>query len=492
MDSVGPGFADGTGGAGLPLAYFSVLGGPATMRGNVSLAADAYTFEGSVSATYVYQGPFIPYDPAQARRFAVQLAPDARMVARFTGFAPGLSSSSPGVARAAYNGQASGASKFLSHSRWFDEGGQEPPDPTITPFASASHSSGALTGVSAIYSPLPYRVPTSAGPAHGIPTRYRVLLSAALTAWHPADFVVRWGVAGQVTVTDVTHRTALPYKAAIQPGYGFLNASALVAAEVTSAQLSDGSAGVTFDPAVASYYSLRTIAPVCTSALAAPCVPLAQAAELEPVDVNSDGVADGTGIALVLDGEPFFFLTAALPAAGTAWHLRAVGGAGMTATCAPALPDAYSDLLPGFAPTDCAHYAYSPPATRPAYVPGLRYSVVVTRQSGADTAAAATDLARVHTVPDPFYFTGATSGGTSPSIRFVNLPERAIIRIYSVSGILVTVLTHNDATAGGEETWDVTNRSGHHVASGVYFYQVESPDHRTKIGRLTVIQQYSP
>jgi len=486
VDSVGPGFADGTAGAGSPLVYFSVLGAPAATRGSAAISLSS-AFPADPGGPYEYVGPFVPYDSAQERRFGVLFAPDARMVVRFAGLAPGLQASSPGVARAAVNGVGSAASRFLAHSRWFDEGGREPADPTITPFASASHTSGALTGVAAIFSPLPYRLPASAGAAHGVPRSYRIFLSATLAAWHPGDFVVRWGAGGQVTVTDLTHKVAVPYKGAIQPGYGFLNVSALAAAGVSSGQLSDGSVGVTFDPTVASYYSLRTIAPVCTSALSAPCVPLQPAAQLQPVDVTDDGVADGTGVALVLDGEPFFFLMTSLPAAGTAWHLRAVGGAGMTATCAPALPDASSDLLPGAEPTDCAGYAFAAPVTRPAYVPGLRYTIEVTRQFGADSVAPG-DLARVHTVPDPFYVTNGQGLVGPPSIRFVNLPERAIIRIYTSSGILVTMLTHNDPTAGGEAVWDVTNRGGWHVASGVYFYHVETPDHRTKVGRFTVVQ----
>jgi len=265
-----------------------------------------------------------------------------------------------------------------------------------------------------------------------------------------------------------------------------------VAAGVTSAQLSDGSAGVTFDPAVVSYYSLRTLRPVCTvPSFTAPCVELEPTARLQPVDVTNDGVADGAGIAFLVNGEPFYMLMSELPAPGTVWHLRAVGGGAMTADCGPALPSQYDDMLPGAEPTSCYHYTYTPPATRPAYVPGLRYTLRIVRQYGADTTAYA-DLSRVHTVPDPLYFTNAPALGEAPSIRFVNLPERAIVRIYSASGILVTMLTHNDPTAGGEMVWDVKNRGGRYVASGLYFYHLETPDHHTKIGRFTIVQQAWP
>jgi hypothetical protein len=72
-------------------------------------------------------------------------------------------------------------------------------------------------------------------------------------------------------------------------------------------------------------------------------------------------------------------------------------------------------------------------------------------------------------------------------LNFVNLPARAIIRIYSVSGVLVQVLTQDDATGGGQLTWNLRNRNNQFVASGVYFYHVESPDGQKKIGRFTVV-----
>ena len=97
-------------------------------------------------------------------------------------------------------------------------------------------------------------------------------------------------------------------------------------------------------------------------------------------------------------------------------------------------------------------------------------------------------LARVHTVPDPYYVTTALEASTNTKIlKFVNLPPKAIVRIYSVSGVLVKILEHNDPSFGGEETWDLRTRNNQFVASGVYFYHVESSSGRTKIGRMTVV-----
>ena len=76
---------------------------------------------------------------------------------------------------------------------------------------------------------------------------------------------------------------------------------------------------------------------------------------------------------------------------------------------------------------------------------------------------------------------------TSPEvIRFINLPEQAIIRIYSASGVLITLLEHASSTFGGETEWNVRNRDGTRVAPGVYFYHIESNEAR-RVGRMLVM-----
>lgn len=94
------------------------------------------------------------------------------------------------------------------------------------------------------------------------------------------------------------------------------------------------------------------------------------------------------------------------------------------------------------------------------------------------------DLRRVHTVPDPYYVEGVMPEGEG--VRFVNLPNRAVIRIYSASGVLLRILEHNSELLAGDTFWDLRTRSGQRVASGVYFYHVEAGDAR-RAGRMTII-----
>jgi hypothetical protein len=127
-------------------------------------------------------------------------------------------------------------------------------------------------------------------------------------------------------------------------------------------------------------------------------------------------------------------------------------------------------------------------AVRPPAVPGLRIAVEYTGAQIDYTATTDSLLERIHTVPDPYYVTNNMELTTNRKVlKFVNLPAQAIIRIYSLSGILVNVVEHFDPTGGGETTWDLRNRNNQFVASGVYFYHVETPDGHKRVGRFTVV-----
>jgi predicted secreted protein len=202
-----------------------------------------------------------------------------------------------------------------------------------------------------------------------------------------------------------------------------------------------------------------------------------------PVDVNNDGVTDGNGFGFYITGEFFLMTMAALPAAGTEWTLRTYNGY------------VYQDA------DGMYQFQTNLPVTgnvsgngtlrqigRNASVTGLEAVVEVSAPGVVSFATGAASLENVHTVPDPYYVTSSLEVTASQKvIKFVNLPPQANIRIYSVSGILVDVVDHNDIAGGGEAVWDVRNRNGQFVASGVYFYHVEAADGSEKVGRFTVV-----
>jgi hypothetical protein len=191
--------------------------------------------------------------------------------------------------------------------------------------------------------------------------------------------------------------------------------------------------------------------------------------------------AANAGFALYISGDMFTFELegGALPAAGTVWSLRQyvgaiVGGQG-----------AGGDLGP---------YQYSnPEGVLPLTAVGaeLRSSFSVQSQVAAATK---NDLREVHTVPDPYYVRSRFEVSTDQKIlKFVGLPQNAVIRIYSVSGVLVRLLEHDggsysptSTSQGSEIEWDLRNRNNQVVASGVYFYHVEAGDAR-KVGRFTIV-----
>lgn len=101
--------------------------------------------------------------------------------------------------------------------------------------------------------------------------------------------------------------------------------------------------------------------------------------------------------------------------------------------------------------------------------------------------AVADRLADIRVAPDPYY--GGSTYDLGPAdrrLRFFNLPPRATIRIYTVSGVLVDVIQHEGVDGASIATWDLTNHTLM-VASGVYLYHVTTPDGDEHTGRFTVI-----
>jgi hypothetical protein len=472
IDSISAGFGAGIGTP--PSAYVTFSAPGYTLRSVFTL--NEPVFNATSLGTFLTEFPLVPFDSAAARRFAFSLDTGSRMPARFTLLVNPTARTSSGSAVASGRfGLFNLATQYLAHSRWFDEGGAEPPDPTIVGLPDPAHNSGKLTGVGRIWAPQAYRDRGTGQPATPISTSFRGY-SYAQVAWYPADFVVTWNADSSVTVRDSTHRTTLPWGPNGGTGYGFVNVRAYLTAGLSGADLGD----TTGTPAVGAvgYHHLYALKPLCGPEWKnITCVALERTAQYEPLDFDHDGTADASGIAIVINGEAFLMEMSQVPAAGTKWHLRAVAGT-FTATCTPALAVVMSD---------CSAYTFTGPGYRPAYAPGVTYKITVQRAYTVDTLRGG-DLSRVHTVPDPYYVADALeTGPTDKVLRFVNVPSRAIIRVYSASGVLVRALAYDDPSGGGEVTWDLRSRTGRFVASGVYFYHIETADHRRKIGRFTIV-----
>ena len=368
-------------------------------------------------------------------------------------------------------------------SRWFEGANETLNDPTY------SIRVGHLTGVDTIYAPIshvdqdpvtPGIQPTAGGPNASICMQTIPYVIAAFG--RSADIELTWGAGGTVaSVKDITNHVDVPFHSIPQAGYGFftdgdgngkIDWPDFMRTEGVAPQISSlGFCATDPDPGAGN----RTL--------------LTEQPTIGPVSTFTDSEdpaafpTTGNGFGLYISGQIFIFqLTGgAAPPEGTKWTLRQYAGTVTAAT------------NPGG--VDPSGYTFAPVPASPA-VPGLAVKFNVTAAT-AIASATKEGLAAVHTVPDPYYVTNSFETTTTDKIiRFVNLPARAIIRIYSSSGVLVRVLEHNSeqrgtsdddvSVLGGEESWDVRNRNNQVVASGVYFYHIESGDAR-RVGRFTVV-----
>lgn len=121
-----------------------------------------------------------------------------------------------------------------------------------------------------------------------------------------------------------------------------------------------------------------------------------------------------------------------------------------------------------------------------------------------DAQAATAALDQVRVVPNPYrgssQFEVANpfpTGRGERRIRFVNLPPRATVRIFTAAGRLVRTLeldqgSNDVVTPGmllnGSLAWDLLNESRLEVAYGVYLYHVEAPGVGETTGTLALIK----
>ncbi len=335
------------------------------------------------------------------------------------------------------------------------------------------NNAGELTGVSVVHNTLGYLTTSNS---------YRQVEGVLGSFKRAADYNVYWSAttAGLIdSVIDVTHNVVVPFDANfLGASYGVLNQ----AAAATFAGSFDNRAELTLTD-FGCIPPLRTFAAsAAIIGCTAPQYVLSQQAALGSIAFFTGTATSnaqtstntGTGFALYMPGGLYMFQTAALPQ-GTVWALRdyvgaITGGNGHTGNEGP-----------------FAFYS----APRPFSAVGAALSVDFDVTNAVRNATFA-DLKQVHTVPDPYYVTNEFEQTTDNKvIKFVNLPQRAIIRIYSSSGVLVQILEHNSTTNGGDQTWNVRNRNNQVVASGVYFYHIEangvSGGSAKRVGRMTIV-----
>jgi hypothetical protein len=302
-------------------------------------------------------------------------------------------------------------------------------------------------------------------------------LSPYVTA---ADYKLYWGAAGVIdSVIDITHDEPVPFKPTVGASWGVLNSSGAPADAGGDTRAEITAVDIQCVPPLRNF-SVSNPAPACTKTYA-----FENTAKPGPIaffngataNAKTAPAAANPGFMLYLKGHEYIFELSggAVPAAGTVWTARDLVGI------------VYGGVGPA---ADQGPYLYIPSPLRPFTAPGAaaKFSFTVANEL---LAVDATQLAKVHTVPDPYYVTSAFDlAVNSKDIQFVNVPINATIRIYTTSGVLVRVLQNTSTTFGGTVHWDVRNRTNQYVSSGVYFYNVESGG-LSQTGRMTIVNYAS-
>ena len=472
LDSLSLGYATGeTAAQDRPVSFFWTAASGSNVT-RITLVIPQTALDGSASANAVF--PAVALDNELARKYGGSA--DYQLYGS-------IEQTEPGGYYTTIKGRGcvNGADGFdldacdFNGSRWFSGANESFPNPTqgnpvnfsgvaITNFTNAGKPDGVTNAL----------ISMSYETAQNTWRRIEGRLAAAMSA---ADYHVYWGANGTVdSVIDITHNVEVPFRTTIKGrSWGILTA------QNTPGNGFDNRPNVLTSTDISCVPGLKESVPVqgvipCAAASTYNFVRTATLGDIALWSVSSDSARSTThaptrpnaGFLFYLAGEATMFQMPALPAAGTVWTFRQ-----------------YTGAITGGPIRNYGPYHFEP-VVRPFNAEGASIvaTIEVTNQLAGTTN---NDLSRVHTVPDPYYVTNQYEQTTDNKIlKFVNLPAQAIIRIYSSSGILVTVLEHNSATNSGEETWNLRNRNNQVVASGVYFYHIESGDAR-RVGRFTVV-----
>jgi hypothetical protein len=93
----------------------------------------------------------------------------------------------------------------------------------------------------------------------------------------------------------------------------------------------------------------------------------------------------------------------------------------------------------------------------------------------------ASDLAGVYIYPNPHYAQRHT-----PRVTIAGLPADATVHILSVEGVIVRELSETGRDGGLH--WDLQDRNGQYVPSGVYLIRVASPGLKTVLRKAAIVR----
>lgn len=99
---------------------------------------------------------------------------------------------------------------------------------------------------------------------------------------------------------------------------------------------------------------------------------------------------------------------------------------------------------------------------------------------------------KIKVVPNPYIVYNVSEhlyndGTTDRKIRFINLPSKCTIKVYTLTGSLIKRIDH-ESNSIGEAVWNLITDEQLAVSYGVYIYTAVTPSGARKIGKFAVIK----
>ena len=101
----------------------------------------------------------------------------------------------------------------------------------------------------------------------------------------------------------------------------------------------------------------------------------------------------------------------------------------------------------------------------------------------------------IKVVPNPYVATNVMEPAVSNQflnqrrqLMFTNIPAKAVLKIFTISGILIREIKINNSPERGIIHWDMLTKEGLEIAAGMYLYHVEAETGEEKIGKFAVIK----
>lgn len=119
---------------------------------------------------------------------------------------------------------------------------------------------------------------------------------------------------------------------------------------------------------------------------------------------------------------------------------------------------------------------------------GDKFRITIPKSTVQDPITGKQNLDKITVFPNPYF--GAQGIETSKYqrfMRFTGMPSKATIKIVSLAGVFIREIEKDESSQYVD--WDLRNRDGLPVASGMYIAYIEMPGIGTKILKLAVIQE---